>query len=36
MVRLAMWAERFAYQDGMQVWYSDYFWSDNSVGDHPA
>ena len=30
------WAERFAYQDGMLVWYSDYFWSDNSVGDHPG
>jgi immune inhibitor A len=30
------WAERFAYQDGMLVWYSDYFWGDNSVGDHPG
>ena len=30
------WAERFAYQDGMLVWYSDYFWSDNAVGDHPG
>jgi immune inhibitor A len=30
------WAERFPYQDGLVVWYSDYFWSDNSVGDHPG
>jgi immune inhibitor A len=31
-----LWAERFPYQDGLLVWYSDYFWSDNSVGDHPG
>ncbi len=31
-----LWAERFPYQDGMLVWYSDYFWGDNSVGDHPG
>jgi immune inhibitor A len=30
------WAERFPYQDGLVVWYSDYFWSDNNVGDHPG
>jgi immune inhibitor A len=30
------WAERFPYQDGLLVWYSDYFWSDNNVGDHPG
>ena len=29
-------AERFAYQDGLLVWYSDYFWGDNNVGDHPG
>jgi immune inhibitor A len=31
-----LWAERFPYQDGLLVWYSDYFWGDNSVGDHPG
>jgi immune inhibitor A len=30
------WAERYAYQDGLLVWYSDYFWGDNNVGDHPG
>jgi immune inhibitor A len=31
-----LWAERYPYQDGLLVWYSDYFWGDNNVGDHPG
>lgn len=33
---LQNWVEHFPYQDGMLVWYADYFWSDNNVGDHPG
>ena len=30
------WTERFPYQDGLLVWYSDYYYSNNNVGDHPG